>query len=323
MQTTTVEGRLGADLGGIWLALHYVAPTFRVSLDVDPAGPPPFKVGPVPADLTALVGEEPAAVAITEIIDEALAGTSGIFVGDLVVKANAEQIRSPEDFKKAFEGLEQKRLLLTVRRPSLAYVTARLLKIHYAATHEEVDGTTVLAAEVVRVSVGDQQLPFEAELESSRRTHKMYAPTAAQLESLEKNWFELPPPKKDIFVSGEHRVVGADDYDLGLRQDESLRGTRFAIVSNLKSNPAMGGGVTISIYGAREVTSDKIAGSFIESTMANAPFPISIDFNGSFVMHRLDAYSNKDLEFRQAQQAKAKGADQPDEQVELAPDVPQ
>jgi hypothetical protein len=90
----------------------------------------------------------------------------------------------------------------------------------------------------------------------------------------------------------------------------------------LKANPAVGGGVTIAIYGVREVAADKITGSFVESTMANAPFPISIDFNGSFVMHRLGDYSNKDVELRQAQKQASKPGQVPDEEVELAPDVP-
>jgi hypothetical protein len=219
MQTTAVEGRIGVDPGGVWLALHYVAPTFRVSLDVDPEGPPPFVVGPVAAEQRLLVGHDGGAAVITGIKDEALAGASGIFVGDLVIKVNAEQIQSPEDFTKAFDALEQKRVLLTLRRPSLAYATARLIKIYYSASHEEVDGTSVLASEIVRVTVGDQALPFADELEAGRRTHKLFTPTAAQLESLKKNWFELPPPEREIFVGGEHRIVGADDYDLGLRQD--------------------------------------------------------------------------------------------------------
>jgi hypothetical protein len=323
MQTTAVEGQIGVDLGGVWLALHYVAPTFRVSLDVDPEGPPPFVVGPVPGEQRLLVGHDGGTAVITEIKDEGIAGASGIFVGDMVIRANTDEIQSPEDFTKAFDALEQKRLLLTLRRPSLAYATARLVKIHYSASHEEVDGTSVLASEIVRVTVGDQTLPFADDLEASRRTHKLFTPTPAQLESLKKNWFELPPAERDRFVGGEHRIVGADDYDLGLRQDESLRGTRFAIVSNLKGNPALGGGATIAIYGVREATADKITGSFVESTMANAPFPISIDFNGSFVMYRLGDYSNKDVEIRQAQKQASKPDQVPDEDVKLAPDVPQ
>ena len=36
-QTTTVEGTIGRDLGGIWLLVHHAAPQFRVRIDKDAA----------------------------------------------------------------------------------------------------------------------------------------------------------------------------------------------------------------------------------------------------------------------------------------------
>ena len=69
------------------------------------------------------------------------------------------------------------------------------------------------------------------------------------------------------------RLGGLDDYELELRKDPNLESTEFAMISTMKGNPALGGGTTIAIYGFREVGSDKMSGSYVQSSMASAPCP--------------------------------------------------
>jgi hypothetical protein len=108
-----------------------------------------------------------------------------------------------------------------------------------------------------------------------------------------------------------------------MRQDANLRGTQFAIVSTMASAGVGGGSKTISIYGIRSVSPDAVTGSFISSTLASAPFPISIDFTGTFTWIKLADFSYADVEFQRAQQEKALGAEvEETENVELAPDIP-
>jgi hypothetical protein len=110
-----------------------------------------------------------------------------------------------------------------------------------------------------------------------------------------------------------------------LRQDENLKGTLFAIISTLQGNPiAGGGGRSIAIYGFDKVDADRAGGTYVESTLATAPFPISIEFNGRFEMIKIGPFSNQDVEFRMVQ-TKAEGKKKQEEEsrkFELAPDVP-
>ena len=103
-----------------------------------------------------------------------------------------------------------------------------------------------------------------------------------------------------------------------------MEGSQLAVISTLKGNPLSGsGGQVISIYGIREIGDDTMSGSIVESTIASAPFPISIEFDGAFTMYRLGDYSNKDLEHlaETAKQASS-GEDEEGKAVELAPDIP-
>jgi hypothetical protein len=104
--------------------------------------------------------------------------------------------------------------------------------------------------------------------------------------------------------------------------DENLENTSFAIISELQGNPIKGGGgKVIALYGVREITPKRIVGTYVESTFAQAPFPISIEFRGSFTLLRLEDFTNKDLAYR-LKEARGKQAERPPMDVPLAPDLP-
>jgi len=59
----------------------------------------------------------------------------------------------------------------------------------------------------------------------------------------------------------------------------------------------------------------------VQATLANAPFPISLEFKGLFTMYKIADYSDADDEVRAE---KAKGEEKKsDEDVKLAPDIPE
>ena len=322
-QKTAVEGTLGNDVGGVWLAIHHLMPSFRVRVDRDPEKGAPFTVGPISQDLAPALGSEAKGVAIKEFTDETASDKYGIFQGDVITKINTTDVTNEEDFAKAMKEVKDW-FLVTVRRPQLRFSTARLIKIEYKAAEKEVEGVSELD-EKVDVRVGEGTLPFQDRIEAGRKENKFFVPTKEELAKLRDEWFKLTAPEKAIFVNGEHRVVAAGSYDESLRQDENLKGTQFAIISTLQGNPlAGGGGRSIAIYGFEKVEGGRAGGTYVESTLATAPFPISIEFNGRFEMIKIAPYSNKDVEFRMAQ-AQAEGKKKQEEEsrkFDLAPDVP-
>jgi len=318
-QKTDVEGTLAEDIGGIWLAVYHMAPTFRVRVDTVEETKAPWKVGPLGSDLVLLMGENPRGVVITEIPDPSTTGKYSLFPGDIIIKVNTVLVNNVDDYNAALQDVKEW-FLVTIRRPQLQNSKARLLKIKYEADEVEENGSSTIGNERVTFRVLLNQLPFEDEIEQARQARKLYEVNAEQIDGLRETWFDLAVPEMSPFVSGEHRIVAADDYDQSLRRDDALRDTRFAIISQLKGNPLAGQvGQKIGIYGVLSISDGKIVGTYVESSMASAPFPISIDFNGTFTMTRIDDYSDKDIE---ALNKRKPPEEIQNDDVETAPDVP-
>jgi hypothetical protein len=321
-QKTTVEGTVGKDIGGVWLAVHHLMPMFRVRLDRGAERVAPFDVGPIGADNAALFGGAAQGVVITKMADPTISAAIGVFEGDVITKVNTTKVVDVESYEKALAKVESW-FLVTIRRTALSYTSAKIVKIEYSARQGELeDGTTGIAEETINIQMSDSVLPFHDDVEKTRETHVLFTPGEEAVKTLAADWWKLPAPSRATFISGEHRLVAERNYDSALRQDENLDGTSFALISTLQGNPLAGsGGKTIAVYGARETTAQKMSGTYIETTLAQAPFPISIEFAGGFTMTRLDDFSNKDGEYRLQQAAKEK-KELETEDVELAPDIP-
>lgn len=320
-QTTATEGTIGQDIGGVWLVTYHVMPSFRVRVDTVEGTTAPWKVSAPTPDLAPLLGEDLRGVVITELLDPGVEGKYSIFAGDVITKVNTIIVDDVSDYEQALSEVKEW-FLVTLRRPQLKFTNARLVKIRYEASQIEEDGVSTLGNEKIEVRVLANQLPFADELEKRRRARELFEVSQEQLETLRNGWYELPVPDMAIYVSGEHRLVAESDYDQSLRRDDNLRDTRFAIISQLKGNPLAGqAGRNIGVYGIRQFGEGAIRGTYVESTLATAPFPISIDFNGAFAMQRLGDYSDKDVEVLLERKASTQEEPQ-DDNVETAPDIP-
>jgi hypothetical protein len=115
--------------------------------------------------------------------------------------------------------------------------------------------------------------------------------------------------------------VSKSAYDESLLADKSLQNASFAVVMDLKSNPGRGGGgQVIDVYGIESLDSKKMSGSYVSVTMANAPFPINIEFKGRFEMTKVAEWSDEDDKLRAAEDAKRPKEDL--DKIKTLPDVP-
>ena len=324
LQTTKNEGVIGKDISGVYLAVHNVTPLFRLRIErTSPEHPVPFEVGPVGAELAPLFGGPPQGVVI-KMIDPSVSSRMGVFEGDIITKVGSKVITDVASFERALVDWQEKPWFqATIRRTALRYTSTRLVKIEYEAAEGQVaDGTTGLASEAVQFTISDATLPFEQDAIKARDKHELFTPDPKAVAKLATDWWTLPWPEKSIWVSAEHRVVAEHDYDASLRQDDNLHNTLFAVMSTVQGNPMSGGGgKTIWIYGVRTIDQGRLAGTYVETTFASAPFPISIEFSGAFTMTRLGDYSDKDIKYRTERMKKAQKTFET-ENVKLAPDMP-
>jgi len=320
-QQTKLEGPVGTDLGGVWLSIQHLMPEFRISYKKPAAGPAvPVEVGPVPPEMEPVTGKKSVGVVITGCPDNSFCSENGLLVGDMVIAINSNPIADVAAFEKALAN-PAPTVLLSIRRPALKMSTARLLKIRYATGQKEAEGTSI-AQEELDVRLLDLALPFADAIEKSRKTHELFEPSAADMESLGAKWFELLPSRPIVFVNGKHRFVAKSAFDEALASDKSLADSKYALIMDLGGNPIKGGGgQLIDVYGIESADEKTMAGNYVSVTMANAPFPISIEFKGRFHMTKIAEWSDKDDKAHAAREA-AKPPAEDLSKFKTLPDVP-
>lgn len=320
-QTTVTEGLLGQNLDGVWFIEQHMMPEFRVRLEREKVGIP-FEVAPIDPEQATFTGEFVGGVQISEITDSAVATSHGLFEGDLITQVNQDRLTEGVESYEAALAKGTAALLLSVRRPKLKLSSGDVVKVRYQATQAEVDGQSRIVQETVRWNDLDLDLPFADEIEEARKRSVAWHISDAEFQDLKENWWKIDPRDPATFVKGEHRLVAADSFDSALRLDDNMKGAMFGLISVKTSNPLAGSpGRQISSYGFRRVTPEEISGTYVQAMLANAPFPIALEFKGVFRMRKLADYSDKDT--ARLLEAKKKEAVEEQENVEVAPDIPE
>ncbi len=319
LQATQSEGVVGQNIGGVWLAVHQVMPEFRVRFDSEVGLP--FKVGEISEELEVLTGGYLDGVEISEIINAKAASDHGVFKGDVITRINGRDITSQKDVEEVI-STDVRAYLVTIRRPRLKFSDVALVKIKYEPKMGEEDGQSVIEGENIRVIFVDAELPFAKTVDRLRSKNELWAVSEAELKDLRAHWHELPRNERAPFSGGKHRVVDDAEFDSALRSDPNAKGADFALISTLEGNPLMGGGQRIAVYGFRGVDPDKLQGSYVQATIAAAPFPISLEFKGTFAFHKISEYSDAEVAHRKAEAQKKAAKEEDWDEIKLAPDVP-
>jgi hypothetical protein len=124
-------------------------------------------------------------------------------------------------------------------------------------------------------------------LQAAQAAQRMWEPSAADLRELALRWDEFSLPAGE-FLSIQYRVVGRDAYDDALNTDQASAGSLFTILATERYVPKPNhASQSIFSYGAREIGPDLIGGTHVQGTVAAAPFPIPLSFNGTFRMYRI------------------------------------
>jgi len=318
-QQTKLDGVLGTDLGGVWLSQQQVVPEFRITYSKPPSGPAvPVSVGPVPADLEPILGKRASGVAITDCRGSGFCNDYGIVVGDILFKLNGSDLSDVASFEKALENVPPT-VTLSIRRPALKMTTVRLLKMKYVAEGKETEEGSALQ-EQLDVRILDVKLPFDEDIETARQKHSLYPVSAAQQAELARNWANLPPADPIVLIKGSHRLVAKANFDESLDADKSLTDAKFALIMDLDGNPASGGGKVVDIYGIESMSATAMEGTYVTVTIANAPFPINVEFKGRFSMTRIAPWSNEDDKLRAEEAARKPAEDL--SKFKTLPDVP-
>lgn len=128
-----------------------------------------------------------------------------------------------------------------------------------------------------------QQKAFDAaNLES-----KAWNPTADELNEIAATWDELPPDDQGV-ATLETAVFSHDAFDDTISENPGMKDARWAIRQKAAFRPGNNRAMTqVNVLAVTEDRPDGWSGPFATVTVAAAPFPVPIAFNGTVDIHRL------------------------------------
>jgi hypothetical protein len=126
------------------------------------------------------------------------------------------------------------------------------------------------------------------DMEAANASGEAWQTGPDDVRGLSEQWDRLSKSAGD-YVKIENKLLAADAYPPEFEQDVITKGSDYAFVFNEVFTGRQSVTRTYSIYAVRERELERLSGSFITTTMANAPFPIPITLKGDFEAYRAGA----------------------------------
>ncbi len=122
-----------------------------------------------------------------------------------------------------------------------------------------------------------------------------WVPSADDLQTLAAAWATLPPREAQL-AQLETTLAAPDGFDEPLRNEPKTKDALWVATQLITFAASAAPAVRqVQVYAAREATPDRgytgrgYTGYYVSTTIAAAPFPIPITFEGSFRLYRLTA----------------------------------
>lgn len=128
-----------------------------------------------------------------------------------------------------------------------------------------------------------QQTAFDA----ANRESKSWSPTADELTEIAAMWDELPPDDQGV-TALETVVFSHDAFDATISENPGMKDARWAIRQKAAFRPGDNRAMSqVNVLAVTEDRPDGWSGPYATVTVAAAPFPVPIAFNGTVDIHRL------------------------------------
>lgn len=142
--------------------------------------------------------------------------------------------------------------------------------------------------EHLELSLGRAPLPPELkqQVDAAAQGNRGWDPDAAALRTVATQWGTLPPTGDHTRI--DSRLFAADSFPPEFQSDDAVEGARLAISVNESFTGKEHVAQTTTVYGVRDVTPDRLAGSFVSTTMAISIVAVPITLKGGFRAYRVD-----------------------------------
>lgn len=126
-------------------------------------------------------------------------------------------------------------------------------------------------------------------IDRSDGANQAWTPTPEDMALLADGWNTLPPREPDV-ARVETSIVGHDALDEAYTREPKTKDASWVVTQRTtfatRAAPAVS---QVQVYATHEATSGGYGGTFVSTTLAAAPFPIPITFEGTFDLYRIEA----------------------------------
>jgi len=129
----------------------------------------------------------------------------------------------------------------------------------------------------------------KASVDAAYNARQPWEPTPEQLNEVRDQWTTISPDHPPV-ASYDTTITGSDAFDDVAKKEEKMKDSLF--IMQLVTNFVPGGGNPVKdvmVLGARDRLPEGYGGNYASATLAAAPFPVSVAFNGTFKLYRLTA----------------------------------
>lgn len=164
-------------------------------------------------------------------------------------------------------------------------------------------GTVNVLWEVTRVDGNPQvtvrwaTLPpaLEQAVATANQQKRAWEPSDGDLVQIRDAWSSLTPADRGA-TRVETTLTGKHAFTDVFKNDERMKDAQFVVQMVVLYAPGQGRPIKDAlIYGALDETPDGYRGNYASVSVAAAPFPVPISFQGTFRMYRLDAVEHPGL----------------------------
>ena len=133
---------------------------------------------------------------------------------------------------------------------------------------------------------GDIPTPVNQRLTATMNAGQPWTPTPDDLREVNEKWRPARIDSRN-YAKVENRLLGSDAFPPEFTEDETTKGSQFAIAIKEIFSGGQAVRTTYSVFGVRNYTPTVFGGTAIIATLAVAPFPMPITLKGDFQAYRL------------------------------------
>ncbi len=134
----------------------------------------------------------------------------------------------------------------------------------------------------------DLPAPQKQTIEELNKKGQGWTPTAADLRAIASQWDDLPVSTAAAVAEVATEIVGRDGFDDAFKTEPKSKDAvwviRQALTMQRSAAPVVRG---VNIYATLDEKDGVPRGNLVTATIAVAPFPVPITFEGSFALYRL------------------------------------